>query len=145
MKRILTVAVAAALGLAACDQKPAGGGGAAPAAGGGGTKGLVDSAKEKVAEGAAALREKAVAALQPQVEAARAKLEELAKKAESLDAVKKATAMPAVESARAAFSDVSARFEALRGSGEWQKAKEASEAALAAFGEAAKKAAELVK
>lgn len=109
-------------------------------------KAAVDGVKEKAAEGAAALRDKAVEVLKPQVDAAKTKLDELVKKADGLDAVKKTAATPLVDAAKKAFADLTAKFDGLKSAGDgWDKAKEAVEAALKGFNDSAAKLGDLVK
>ena len=156
MNKLMGIVLVAGLAFAVgCEQKPATPTGPktpadpskqVPGATKDATKGVLDAAKEKVAEGAAALRDKAVEALKPQVEAAKAKLDELTKKADGLDAVKKPAATPLIDAAKTAFADLSSKFDGLKGATDgWEKAKEGVDAALKAFTDAAAKAAELLK
>lgn len=108
--------------------------------------GAVESAKEKVAEGATALRDKAVEAMKPQIDAAKAKLDEMMKKVDGLDAIKKAAASPLAETAKKAFADLTGKFDAFKGSTDgWEKSKEGVEGSLKTFNDAAGKLGEMLK
>lgn len=153
MKKLIgIVALAAVAGLVGCDEKKPSTPGDAKGTTDAG-KGMMDKAKEagkdmadKAKEGLAAMRDKAVEALKPQYEAAKGKLDELAKKVDSLDSIKKATAGPLLDSAKKAFADLTSKFDALKSSSDgWEKAKEAAESALKAFNDAAGKLTDMLK
>jgi hypothetical protein len=109
-------------------------------------KGAADTVKEKAAEGVAALRDKAVEAFKPQIDAAKANLDELAGKVGGLDSVKKAAATPLLDTAKIAFSDLTSKFDALKGSTDgWEKAKEGVEGSMKTFTDAITKLGDVVK
>jgi hypothetical protein len=154
MKKVMGIVVVASLAFAAgCEDKKAptvkGATDAVKDAGkaaGDAAKGAADTVKEKAAEGVAALRDKAVETFKPQIDAAKAKLDELAGKIGGLDAVKKAAATPLLETAKSAFSDLTSKFDALKGSTDgWEKAKEGVEGSMKVFTDALTKLGDAVK
>lgn len=166
MKKLIgIVALATVAGLVGCDEKKP----SAPKAGdtkgaADAGKGMMDKAKEagkdavdkgkemakdaadKAKEGLAAMRDKAVDALKPQYEAAKGKLDELAKKVDGLDAIKKAAASPLLDTAKKAFTDLTSKFDALKTTTDgWEKAKETAEGSLKTFNDAAGKLGDMLK
>jgi hypothetical protein len=149
MKKVMGIVLVAGLAFAAgCEDKKAPAKAVTDAAKGAGdaAKGAVDAVKDKAAEGVAALRDKAVEAFKPQIDAAKTKLDELAAKVGGLDAVKKAAASPLLDSAKTAFSDLTSKFDALKGSNDgWESAKTAVEGSMKTFTDAITKLGDAVK
>jgi hypothetical protein len=160
MKKVMGIVLVAGLAFAAgCEDKKAPvkavtdaakdagkAAGDATKAAGDAAKGAVDTVKDKAAEGVAALRDKAVEAFKPQIDAAKAKLDELTAKVGGLDAVKKAAASPLLDTAKTAFSDLTSKFDALKGSTDgWEKAKTGVEGSMKTFTDAITKLGDIVK
>jgi hypothetical protein len=109
-------------------------------------KGVVDTTKEKAAEGMTAMRDKAVEMFKPQIEAAKVKLDELTKKVGGLDAAKKALASPLLDTATKAFADLTGKFEALKASTDGgASATTGVEASMKTFTDAMAKVTDMVK